>query len=170
MPAEFVGEAIARALIDCGASAATAYSFIAHKKRATRLPHMLADAGLRLNVVAAYRTVFVRDDAFAEKAARADVLTFTSAGTVRGFCRALGGDEAGRRRRARKIVACIGPVTAEAAREAGLHVDVVAAVLHDRRTDSTRSPRISPRARDAAAIGALLGGRRRTRSRIARER
>ncbi len=58
----------------------------------------------------------------------ADVLTFTSASTVRGFCAALGGDESGAAAARGKCVACIGPITAQTAAEAGLTVDVVATV------------------------------------------
>lgn len=50
-----------------------------------------------------------------------DVLTFASGGTIRAFMRLLGG-----RPHRRTRVACIGPVTARAAKEAGLRVDAVA--------------------------------------------
>jgi uroporphyrinogen III methyltransferase/synthase len=55
-----------------------------------------------------------------------DAITFTSSSTVRNFA-ALLGEDAMRTlaRRARPLVACIGPVTAETARELGLRVDVV---------------------------------------------
>lgn len=55
---------------------------------------------------------------------RVDAITFTSASTVDGFMR-MGGDERDGRRRRPKVV-CIGPVTARAARNAGLKVDAVA--------------------------------------------
>ena len=51
---------------------------------------------------------------------RADAITFTSASTVRGFLRALG------TLKGNPKVVCIGPVTASAAREAGLRVSAVA--------------------------------------------
>ncbi len=79
----------------------------------------------RLSVaVAAYKTAFTSDPHFASKVARADVLTFTSASTVRGFAALLGGNAAAAEAARGKIVACIGPVTAEEARAIGLHVDV----------------------------------------------
>jgi uroporphyrinogen-III synthase len=56
------------------------------------------------------------------------VLTFTSASTVRGFSALLGGDVAAIEAARGKLAACIGPVTAQAAREIGLDVDVVAQV------------------------------------------
>ena len=55
------------------------------------------------------------------------MLTFTSAGTVRAFVTLLGGPEPAVAAARGKTVACIGPVAAEAAREAGLRVNVVAA-------------------------------------------
>ena len=57
----------------------------------------------------------------------ADVLTFTSASTVRGFV-ALLGDFPASQAASGKCVACIGPITANAAAQAGLTVDVVAPV------------------------------------------
>lgn len=50
-----------------------------------------------------------------------DVLTFASGGTVRAFMRLLRGKP-----HRRTLIACIGPVTARAAKEAGLRVDAVA--------------------------------------------
>ncbi len=50
-----------------------------------------------------------------------DILTFASGGTVRAFMRLLRGKP-----HRRVLVACIGPVTARAAKQAGLRVDVVA--------------------------------------------
>ena len=55
------------------------------------------------------------------------MLTFTSASTVRGFVTLLGANDATGAARG-KCVACIGPITAEAASLAGLRVDVVASV------------------------------------------
>lgn len=55
---------------------------------------------------------------------RVDAITFTSASTVEGFLR-MAGDDLGALRRRPKF-ACIGPVTARAARSAGLRVDAVA--------------------------------------------
>jgi uroporphyrinogen III methyltransferase/synthase len=90
---------------------------------------MLEDAGREPHVVAAYKTVFDVDPEFALKVERADVLTFTSASTVRGFVELLGGADAARIAARGKLIACIGPVTTEAADELGLHVDVVADVF-----------------------------------------
>lgn len=55
---------------------------------------------------------------------RVDAITFTSASTVEGFLQMAGGALGANRRR--PTVACIGPVTARAARRAGFRVDAVA--------------------------------------------
>ena len=78
----------------------------------------------RAEIVAAYKTVILRDPEFAQKVTTADILTFTSASTVKGFAMNLG--ESAAIAAKGKIVACIGPVTAQAARDAGLFVDVIA--------------------------------------------
>lgn len=73
--------------------------------------------------VDAYRTTF--QEALPELARRAldegrvDAVTFTSTSTVEGFVRLAGVVEG-------PVVACIGPVTAQAARRAGFRVDAVA--------------------------------------------
>ncbi len=77
-------------------------------------------------VVAAYKTRLASNPNFPQKVARANVLTFTSGSTVRGFVALLGGRDAAIRTARGKVVACIGPVTADEARDAGLHVDAVA--------------------------------------------
>jgi uroporphyrinogen-III synthase len=87
------------------------------------VPEALRAAGRTVNDVAAYKTRLVVDAEFAEKAASADIWTFTSSSTVAGFLANVSDAAA---LSAVKIVACIGPVTAATAREAGLRVDVVA--------------------------------------------
>jgi uroporphyrinogen III methyltransferase/synthase len=57
-----------------------------------------------------------------------DALTFTSSSTVRNFVELIGRDDVVRLvHEGRPVVACIGPVTAETARELGLRVDVTPA-------------------------------------------
>lgn len=90
------------------------------------LPDRLTGAGRIVESIAAYKTVFTTDSKFAENVARAEIVTFTSASTVAGFTHNLGGTDAARSAVAGKTIACIGPVTAQAARDAGLHVDVIA--------------------------------------------
>jgi uroporphyrinogen III methyltransferase/synthase len=58
-----------------------------------------------------------------------DVVTFTSSSTVRNFASLVGAETVARLARpGGPRVACIGPVTADTARETGLRVDVVPAV------------------------------------------
>jgi uroporphyrinogen III methyltransferase/synthase len=126
VPDTFIGEAVASALI---ARARPGDRVLVYRAQEARdvLPRMLEEAGLIVSVVPAYKTVVPSDPSFAAKIAPADVLTFTSASTVRGFATLLGGDAQAAKAARGKCVACIGPITAEAARETGLDVNVVAA-------------------------------------------
>ena len=62
----------------------------------------------------------------AGRVASCDVVMFTSASTVNGFVENSGGAGAAQELLRGKTVACIGPVTAQAARSAGFEVSVVA--------------------------------------------
>ena len=86
------------------------------------LPDALRKKGAKVDVVTLYETVAEQPDPDAlERARDADFITFTSSSTVRNFIQATGnGIPKGAR------VVSIGPVTSEAAREAGLTVDVEA--------------------------------------------
>ncbi|MFZ0031217.1 MAG: uroporphyrinogen-III C-methyltransferase [Candidatus Cybelea sp.] len=128
VPEAFVGEEIARAVIERSNVGDRVLVYRAQDARDV-VPRMLEEAGRVATVVPAYKTVVPNDPEFAKKAASADVLTFTSASTVRGFVQLLGGEPAAARLGHGKCVACIGPVTARAAFEAGLQVDVVAATF-----------------------------------------
>jgi uroporphyrinogen-III synthase len=76
-----------------------------------------------VDVVTLYETVAEDPDPAAlERAREADFITFTSSSTVRNFVEAAG--ENGIPTQAR--IVSIGPVTSEAAREAGLTVDIEA--------------------------------------------
>jgi uroporphyrinogen III methyltransferase/synthase len=82
------------------------------------LPDALRARGADVDVVALYETVAEEPDPAALDAALgADYLTFTSSSTVRNFVAAL----AGRRPDGARVIS-IGPITSEAAREAGLEV------------------------------------------------
>jgi uroporphyrinogen III methyltransferase / synthase len=104
------------------------------------IPDWLEGRGADVDVVALYETVREQpDEAAVEEALEADYVTFTSSSTVRNLTEALGK----RFPREAQIVS-IGPVTSEAAREAGLEVAVeadrhdvdglVAALLQDAAT------------------------------------
>ncbi|HLY03986.1 MAG TPA: uroporphyrinogen-III C-methyltransferase [Candidatus Cybelea sp.] len=126
VPAEFISEEIAPEVI---ARSSTGDRVLLYRAQEARdvLPQMLREAGLIVTIVPAYSTVIPPDTQFAQKVLGADVLTFTSASTVRGFV-ALLGDIAASQAASGKCVACIGPITANAAAQAGLSVDVVAPV------------------------------------------
>ena len=90
------------------------------------IPDWLREQGAEVDVVALYETVREEPDPEAVEAAReADYVTFTSSSTVRNLTEALG-DRFPRDAR----VVSIGPITSEAAREAGLEV-AVEAERHD---------------------------------------
>jgi uroporphyrinogen III methyltransferase/synthase len=122
MPETFVNESVAAGLLERTQPGDRILLFRAQEARDV-VPDALRRAGRTLDDVAAYATRTVHDPELAEKAASADVLTFTSASTVTGFVANVPDAPA---LAEGKIVACIGPVTAAAARDAGLHVDVVA--------------------------------------------
>ncbi len=85
------------------------------------LPEGLVAAGWEVDVVDAYRTVRSEPTPHQlESVADADAICFTSSSTVTNFLDVVGAT------RVPPIVACIGPVTATTAREAGLSVATVA--------------------------------------------
>lgn len=85
------------------------------------LPDGLAARGWRVDVVEAYRTVPVHPSAEqVEQLRDADAITFTSASSVTNFVAAAGTDALP------PVVATIGPVTAAAAEQLGVHVHAVA--------------------------------------------
>ena len=120
---QHVSEALAQALIAVASRGERMLLVRALEGREV-LARMLEDAGMDVTSVAVYRTVIATDAAFAGKLDAVDTVTFTSASTVRGFSELSRGRAAELLRG--KCVACIGPVTAEAARELGVHVDVIA--------------------------------------------
>jgi uroporphyrinogen III methyltransferase/synthase len=86
------------------------------------LPDGLAAKGWTVEVVEAYRTALAQPSPAALAAARrADAVTFTSSSTVSNYLKAAGEGPHP------PVVACIGPITADTARAAGLTVTVEAA-------------------------------------------
>ena len=83
----------------------------------------LRAADRRVDLVAAYKTTAIVDPQMAQAARDTDMWTFASASAVNAFLANVPG---ARELASAKTVACIGPVTAGAARAAGLAVDVVA--------------------------------------------
>lgn len=125
VPQRFIAEDLADLLI---ASSCEGDRFLLYRAQEARdvLPERLNSAGRPVTVVAAYKTVAAKDPRFAERVAACDIVTFTSASTVNGFVQNLGSAETARKACAGKVVACIGPITAQAAKDAGLPVHVTA--------------------------------------------
>lgn len=93
------------------------------------IPDLLREKGVLVTEVDAYQTLAVTDgieDLYRLlQAGGVHAITFTSASTVKNFCKAFEGYSI-EPYLAPVTLAVIGPVTAEAARERGLEVDVVA--------------------------------------------
>lgn len=122
IPAEFVAEALAAGIGDmAGQRCLLPQAELAREALADDLRRR----GAVVDEVAIYRTLPAALDPRGLAAWRrgVDAVTFTSASAVRNFARLLGGPPAAARWPA---IACIGPVTAAAARVAGLPVAVVA--------------------------------------------
>jgi uroporphyrinogen-III synthase len=119
-PATFTTAALARAFPRGSGRVLCARADIAPEG----LEEALARKGWAAIRVDAYRTVFAtslpRETRDALRRGDVDAVTFTSASTVRGFVNALGAAKGAPR------VVCIGPVTAAAARDAGLRPATVA--------------------------------------------
>ncbi len=116
VPDEFVAEGLAAALGDVRGQR----FLLARADRARpALREMLTAQGARVDEVVAYRTLIAPPD---HPPPEVDIVTFTSPSTVQGFIAAWGDRPWPERTR----VVCIGPITARAAREAGLPVHAVA--------------------------------------------
>jgi uroporphyrinogen III methyltransferase / synthase len=125
VPERFVGEALADALAPVEVSGRPVLIARAAEAREV-LPEALRERGAEVDVVALYETVRERPSPEALEAAQgADYITFTSSSTVRSFAEAIED-----RFPVDARVVSIGPVTSEAAREAGLEV-AVEAERHD---------------------------------------
>jgi hydroxymethylbilane synthase len=124
IPEEFVAEAIAAGLGDVWG-----HRILLPRAQIARptLRDQLAARGAQVDDVATYRTLPAQPDGRTLLALEsADIFTFTSSSTVRNFVKLVGGTERARLLTREALVACIGPVTAETARELGLEPVVVA--------------------------------------------
>jgi uroporphyrinogen III methyltransferase/synthase len=121
VPERFVAEALVEALSEVEVDGRRVLVARAAEARDV-LPDALRERGAEVDVVALYETVREEPDAAAVEAAQAaDYVTFTSSSTVTNLTEALGDRfPAGAR------IVSIGPVTSDAARAAGLSVDVEA--------------------------------------------
>jgi uroporphyrinogen III methyltransferase/synthase len=132
-PPESRAEAIVQALRERGEL--TGRKFLLPRADIARevLADELRKAGGEVTEVTAYRTVLAEIERegdpdiyrmLLEK--RIDVVTFTSASTVRNFVRIFGAEQAPDLLRS-AVVACIGPVTAEAAEQYGIRTTIMPA-------------------------------------------
>ena len=131
MPDEFRAEAIVGALDASGDVAGKRFLLPRADIARAHLAKALADAGADVTEVVAYRTVPVTPESdgtpdvyrmLLDKAI--DIVTFTSASTVRNFAKLIGAEPAVDLL-STTTVACIGPITAEAAEQAGIRPAVV---------------------------------------------
>ncbi|HYA02261.1 MAG TPA: uroporphyrinogen-III C-methyltransferase [Syntrophobacteria bacterium] len=126
VPSEYRAEAVIEAL---GEAEIRGRRFLLPRAARARevLPEKLAEMGGKVDVVTAYETV--RPTERADEVRRLlcggaiHCITFTSSSTVENFVAMVGGDDlpslVGQ-----TVVACIGPITADTAREHGLHVEI----------------------------------------------
>lgn len=125
VPSEYVAEAITAGIGEvAGLRVLLPRADIARETLAVEL----RQKGAIVEEIAAYRTVMQPlDKQMVERvlAKRPDVITFTSSSTVRGFLTALSGANVAEALRG-VAVACIGPITAKTAIEAGLTPQIVA--------------------------------------------
>lgn len=119
-PARYVAEDLAAALLAASAPDDRILLLRAQQARDV-LPERLRAAQRIVDDVAVYKTVAVRDETLGETIRSCDVVTFASGSAVHAFI-----ENAPWAALQSKIVACIGPVTAQAARDAGIRVDAVA--------------------------------------------
>jgi len=126
VPSSFLSENIARGLGELqGQRVLLPRADIASKK----LPQLLRDQGASIDEVVAYHVIVPRglnpERLKLVLETGLDIVIFTSPSTVRNFVTALGHANVTRELSTVKI-ACIGPVTAEAVRQLGMTVDVIA--------------------------------------------
>ncbi len=120
VPSTYVAEAIAAEIGDVqGRRILLPRAEIAREALAVAL----RQRGAQVDEVASYRTLQTEPDAqaMAELQRGVDAILFTSSSTVRGYVELAG------RATGSAVIACIGPITAQTARELGLRVDAVAA-------------------------------------------
>lgn len=127
VPSEYRAESILEGLLKLGVAGKR---FLIPRAEVAReiLPQKLIEAGAKVDVVPAYRTVLPKQDA--EKtgeliaAGEIDCLTFTSSSTVSNFFSLIPKEAVSNSAR-RPIIACIGPITAETAAGFGLATDIM---------------------------------------------
>jgi uroporphyrinogen III methyltransferase/synthase len=128
VPEEYRAEALIGAL-DVGTLAEVRVLIPRAKVAREILPEKLREAGAEVVVPPAYESVPLsegkEDVSVRLQKGEIDCVTFTASSTVENFVGAFGADEAARLLDETRV-ACIGPITADTARECGLRVDAEA--------------------------------------------
>jgi uroporphyrinogen-III synthase len=125
-PDEYVAEAIVAELLKRGPVKGKRFLLLRVDIARAVLREQLVEEGAQVDEIPVYQTALGQPDPAAYEALRTgvDVITFTSSSTVRHFFDLLGGEALPIASRA--LIACIGPITAQTAREKGLQVGVIA--------------------------------------------
>ncbi len=128
VPAEFQAEGVIASLAHVGIRGSRILIPRAEVAREI-LPEQLRELGATVDVIPVYRTIAPAVDVVSLTQQLHDgqvaVMTFTSSSTVRNFMELFGGQDAVRPLLAGVVVACIGPITANTAKEYGLTVTVM---------------------------------------------
>ena len=126
VPEDFVAESLVESI---GKEKITGQRFLIPRAAVARevLPKTLREMGAQVDIAPAYQTILPKpkSDAFSKRlqSGDIDVLTFTSSSTVKNFLELTGKSLFEEVRKTR--IACIGPITAETAKNAGLNVDIL---------------------------------------------
>ncbi|MDA0738599.1 MAG: uroporphyrinogen-III C-methyltransferase [Nitrospirae bacterium] len=129
IPAQYQAEGILEVMKAAGVAGQRV--FIARAAQAREiLPEELRRLGAEVLVAPVYQTVVPQSEVEAIKtrflSQGIEMVTFASSSTVRNFVELFGGAEELQKILQHTIIGCIGPITAETARELGLQVEVVA--------------------------------------------
>jgi uroporphyrinogen III methyltransferase/synthase len=93
------------------------------------LPQQLQERGAVVDVIPVYRTIAPEADLSRLReqieSGAIDAVTFTSSSTVRNFVDMVGGADCAKRLGTKTTIACIGPITAHTAEDAGLPVTIM---------------------------------------------
>jgi len=126
VPEDFVAESLLESI---GKEKISGQRFLIPRAAVAReiLPQKLREMGAKVDIAPAYQTVLPKQksDAFLRRlqSGEIDVLTFTSSSTVTNFLTLTGENLLEEIKKTR--IACIGPITAETAKKAGLNVDIM---------------------------------------------
>jgi uroporphyrinogen III methyltransferase/synthase len=127
LPEQFVAESVVEAFVGQDIAGKRVLLPRALEARDV-LPERLREMGAEVDVAPVYETVL--EEAVVEplrerlQAGEVDCITFTSSSTVRNFAQLIGPEAPALTKGA--LIACIGPITAQTARDLGLDVGLVA--------------------------------------------